>query len=127
MHNFKIKNKAILISFISCCYSCINSNENIKSLTKDKLTNSIEKKAQLTKYTYSHSFNLDDKFTHQIKGKDEDGNDVKGIINLQGEIAEGTIKNDENKEIEIVSEHIQSNRIIATDINGFRYQLKLDE
>ena len=77
-------------------------------------------------YYYSDTNNK--KYDYRISGKNENGEKVKGVINLESEIGIGVVKKENDaKEIEIISDHINSHRIIATDMNGFQYRLKLDD
>lgn len=112
----------LLINSSSCIYN--EDNKELKREQKQPITKkqNIDKSNEF--YYYSASNNP--KHDHQIKGKDENGEDVNGVINLENEIGIGVVKGKDNNEIEIISEHINSNGIIATDINGMQYKLKVD-
>lgn len=110
----------LLISIISCK----NENRN-KSVSV--------RKSQIKKYNladkqqfYYHSSNNNRKYDHRVTGTDENGKNVKGIINIENEIAIGILKGNNNTEIEIISDKIIDDKIIASDINGLEYKLKID-
>lgn len=110
----------LLISIISC----ENENRN-KSVSI--------RKSQIKKYNladkqqfYYHSSNNNRKYDHRVTGTDENGKNVKGIINIENEIAIGILKGNNNTEIEIISDKIIDDKIIASDINGLEYKLKID-
>lgn len=116
----------LLISATSCKKEVINPEKKKTSGINTDLQKNISSTNPEQLYYYSQTNN--EKYNHRIVGKDETGKNVKGYINLETEIGIGIVKKeDEIKEIEIVSENINSRRIIATDINGFQYRLKLDE
>lgn len=127
-----MRNTNYYIQFIFCIslFVCSTSCKREKKSTAE----TYSKKDSLKDITLIHSEQFyyysktsNPKYNHKINGKDENGNEVKGVVNLEGDIAIGVLKKDDEKEIEIISESINSNRIIATDINGFQYRLKLDE
>ena len=124
-----IKKIFILIVPITLTIVSCKKENNVQNLKKTTLTNSnYQKKSNPKDLFYCYSLTNNKKYNHKITGNDEDGNRVNGIINLEGEIGIGSLKkDDDNKEIEIVSEHIHSNKIIATDVNGYQYRLKFDE
>jgi len=110
----------LLISIISCK----NENHN-KSVSV--------RKSQIKKYNiankqqfYYHSSNNNRKYDHHVTGTDENGKNVKGIINIENEIAIGILKGNNNTEIEIISDKVKDDKIIASDINGLEYKLKID-
>ncbi|GGA87030.1 hypothetical protein GCM10008015_29650 [Flavobacterium palustre] len=119
----------LLITSTSCSKEEINLKKESISSVDNLKKNSYKKINSTTKeqfYYYSETNNK--KYNHRITGKDDSGKNVKGVINLESEIGIGVIKKeDEITEIEIVSENIYSDKIIATDINGFQYRLKLDD
>ena len=112
--------------------SCLN--EGNQNTDKEKTIPSYLKIGSSTKTSkksneqlYYHSESKNKKFDHEIVGKDENGKLVRGYINIESEIGIGVVKKeDDPNEIEIISEHINSNSIMATDINGYHYKLKLD-
>lgn len=132
MRNIHTYIKFISIGLLICTVSCKKEIQNIK--TEKKLTTETSSKKDALKKIISinsepsyYIKTSNSKFNHKISGKDENGNQVNGVINLEDEIGIGVLKKDDINEIEIVSEHISSNRIIATDINGYQYRLKLDD
>lgn len=125
----KLVYTGILITSTSCANEEINLRKETISSVDNSKKHSYKKVHSTTSeqfYYYSEANNK--KYNHRISGKDDNGNNVKGVINLESEIGIGVIKKeDEITEIEIVSENIYSDKIIATDINGFHYRLKLDD
>ena len=112
--------------------SCLN--EGNQNTDKEKTIPSYLKIGSSTKTNkksneqlYYHYESKNKKFDHEIVGKDENCKLVRGYINIESEIGIGVVKKeDDPNEIEIISEHINSNSIMATDINGYHYKLKLD-
>lgn len=105
----------LLLNSTSCNKKEIKKEENTK---KSSINYSNDF------YYYSSTSNK--KYNHQVKGTDENGKNVNGVINLEDEIGIGVLKGNDSTEIEIISEHINSNGIMATDINGVKYKLKVD-
>lgn len=122
--------KTILTGITLCFISCKNENYNpekeIEKITAKTITHT-KKDSTPSNELYYYSKTNNTKYNHKITGKDNNGKNVKGEINLEGEIGIGVIKKEDDDEIEIISEQIDSERIIATDINGFRYKLKIDD
>lgn len=63
---------------------------------------------------------------YHVHGTDDEGNKVFGTITIDGKVGIGTIRGDEAKGIEVIAERTSHNILIATDIKGYEYQLKLD-
>jgi hypothetical protein len=94
--------------------SCKNSSESIPVIhnSSQEVEKNIEIK-KLPEYDYSAA------------GTDEDGNHVNGNINIEGTIGLGTLIRYDAKEIEIVVERSGKQKIIATDLEGYKYNLKI--
>ena len=113
--------------------SCLNEGNQITDKEKTipsylKIGSSTKTSKKSNDQLYYHSESKNKKFDHEIVGKDENGKLVRGYINIESEIGIGVVKKeDDPNEIEIISEHINSNSIMATDINGYHYKLKLDK
>lgn len=126
---FKLVFIGLSITLTSCKKERINLEKARISSVDNFKKHSYKKIDSTTKeqfYYYSETSNK--KYNHRITGKDDSGKNVKGVINLESEIGIGVIKKDDDvKEIEIVSESVNSDKIIATDINGFQYRLKFDD
>lgn len=65
------------------------------------------------------------KYAQQVTGTDENGNNVHGKINIEGKIGLGTLVKKDAENIEIVVEWNGINRLLATDAEGYQYNLKL--
>lgn len=119
MH-FKKKYKIILFTvlFISLLGSRYKQNaiEETTSDNTSKSTNRIEN----IKTTNDTS-----KFKNSVNGKDEDGNLVQGKVMIEGKRGLGILTNNHGEKIEIVFEMITHSKIIATDIEGIKYKLKI--
>lgn len=63
---------------------------------------------------------------YHVHGTDEDGNKVFGTITIDGKLGIGMIRGNEANGIEIVAERTGHNLLIATDVKGYEYELKLD-
>jgi hypothetical protein len=125
--------KLSFIGLLICSTSCKNEDSNKKALairnqSKDYTSNRIRQRLSVsdTQQLYYYSTANNRKFDHQFTGIDENGKKVNGVINLENEIAIGILKANDGNEIEIISDQINTNRIIATDANGFMYRLKID-
>lgn len=124
--------KLSFILLLICSISCQNEDSNKQALAiknqsedytpKTKKRLSVSDTEQL--YYYSKANNR--KFDHRFTGIDENGKKVNGVINLENEIAIGILKSNDGNEIEIISDQINTDRIIATDADGFMYSLKID-
>ncbi|RVT71402.1 hypothetical protein EOD40_17330 [Flavobacterium sufflavum] len=126
---FKLSFFGLLICSISCKKEDNNKQTlDIKHQSEDCESNKSKKKNYLTDnhqfYYYSPANNR--KYDRQVTGIDENGKNVNGVINLENEIAIGILKAKSGKEIEIISDQINTKEIIATDANGFMYRLKMD-
>jgi hypothetical protein len=66
-----------------------------------------------------------DKNNYKVSGTDENGNKVSGSVSLEGKVGIGMIKGIETKGIEVVAERTGRNLLIATDIRGYEYKLKV--
>ena len=125
--------KLSFIAFLICFAIKINEDTDEQSLitknqSKDYTANRIKKRLSdsETHQFYHYSTANNPKYDHEVTGKDENGKNVNGVINLENEIAIGILKSNEGNEIEIISDQINTGRIIATDANGFIYSLKID-
>lgn len=65
------------------------------------------------------------KYKEKVNGKDEEGNPVHGKIHLEGKNGLGILTNNDGEKIEIVFEMLTRTKIIATDIQGITYNLKI--
>lgn len=99
-----------------------NNTKNNKTISEIKPDN----KNTLHQNYYYKDTNDKKKYDYHVTGSDENGKKVEGIFNLEGEIGIGVLTETDGTEIEIVSDQIESNELIATDINGYKYSLKLD-
>jgi len=120
--------KLLVVGLLISSTSCINNNKQNTISKKEIVKEDTLKVSNILKtndfYHYTSANNK--KFDHHVTGIDENGEEVNGIINLEDEIAIGILKGKNNNEFEIVSEDINYTEIIATDINGTRYKLKID-
>ncbi|EIA10503.1 hypothetical protein [Flavobacterium frigoris] len=64
---------------------------------------------------------------YHVHGTDEDGNKVTGTITMDGKAGIGMLRSYEAKGIEIVGERTSRKALLATDVHGYEYQLKLDD
>jgi hypothetical protein len=94
--------------------SCKNSDE---SSAVPKNTTYESKKAKLPLEL--------NQFEHQVSGTDENGNNIHGIINIEGKIGIGTLIAKDAKEIEVVVEWIDEHELLGTDAHGYEYNLKI--
>lgn len=122
--------KVIIIGLLIGPTSCL-TKENNDQITKNKQNQELDTEKTIISnpqqyYYYSTANN--EKYDHQVIGINENGERVNGVINLENEIGIGIIKgNNDTDEIEIISDQINSDKIIATDINGMQYKLKVDK
>jgi hypothetical protein len=66
-----------------------------------------------------------DKSSYQVRGTDENGNEVYGSVNIEGKLGIGIIRGVETKRIEVVAERTSRNLLLATDITGYEYKLRV--
>jgi hypothetical protein len=64
-------------------------------------------------------------YGNKVTGTDENGNNVHGNITIEGSIGLGTLIRNDAKEIEIVVEYVDKHKIMATDLEGYEYNLKI--
>ncbi len=98
--------------FLALC-SCKNSNESTQLSPKSSYI--VEKKKDSLEVS---------QYLQKVIGTDENGNNVCGNINIEGEIGLGTLINKDAMSIEIVVERKGSNKLLATDLEGYQYHLK---
>jgi len=99
------------LSIILC--SCKNSSESTQLSSKSIYE--VEKKNDSSELN---------QYLQQVTGTDEDGNNVHGKINIEGKIGLGTLINKDTTCIEIVVEWNGKNKLLATDPQGYKYDLK---
>ena len=66
------------------------------------------------------------KYDYDVTGTDEEKNNVHGSINIEGKNGNGILIGNDGMEIEIVVERISDSKLLATDIEGNEYKLKID-
>lgn len=111
----KIQLLAILLVLINI--GCEQKKPSLTEKATDK-TVATKKTKLYTKITDSIKYNK------YVSGTDEDGNDVQGRIIIEGKNGIGVLTGKEDSEIEIVIELLNNNKLIGTDIDGFKYKLK---
>ncbi|PRZ25294.1 hypothetical protein [Flavobacterium granuli] len=115
----KIKTIQLLTIFLAI----INIGcEQKKTILNEK---NIIDKSTVTKKTKTSTKITDSlKYNKYVFGTDEEGNHVQGKIIIEGKNGIGILIGKEDTEIEIVLEQVSHNKLIATDIDGFKYKLK---
>lgn len=108
----------ISISFLSCDKENKPSKKSQKAAQKKEITGS--------KKNYSYSEDIKSEYQYKVSGTDYDHNKVYGQIDLEGQNGIGTLIRNEDTTIEIVIENISHGKLIAIDIDGNKYELKLD-
>tara|TARA_R110000868_G_scaffold36900_11_gene130561 strand:- start:4786 stop:5151 length:366 start_codon:yes stop_codon:yes gene_type:complete len=86
----------------------------------------IKKSDSENKKTKKDLISISSKYKDHVCGIDEDGNNVQGHITVEGENGIGILIDNKGHETEIVFEILNRKKIIATDIEGFKYNLKID-
>ncbi|MEZ7507141.1 hypothetical protein [Flavobacterium sp. Arc2] len=109
-HNIPIS--LFCISLIFC--SCKNSSESTQ--LSPKSTYEVEKNKDSLELS---------QYLQKVIGTDENGDNVHGNINIEGEIGLGTLINKDAIAIEIVVEWNGKNKLLATDSQGYKYNLKV--
>lgn len=104
----------LFVCLILVSISCKNSAEPAQLTPKTTSVAKAEGKA-------SKQIQYDYRFV----GKDEDGNHVHGSISIEGQIAIGNLFNKDGTEIEIVAEEVSKGHLIANDLDGYKYYLKI--
>lgn len=97
-----------------------------------KKTALIEKTRVVKKINLAHEKFIFNTITDTLKykkhvfGIDEEGNSVQGHINIEGQNGIGVLVDDQGQKIEIVFELENNKKLVATDVQGFKYKLKID-
>lgn len=86
----------------------------------------IKKSDSENKKIKKNLISIPSKYKDHVCGTDEDGNNVKGHVTVEGENGIGILIDNKGHETEIVFEILNQKKIIATDIEGFKYKLKMD-
>lgn len=136
------RNNTTSIIFLSLALafgSCKNGNKlketkkitfESKATSDDKLSEKDNDKNAVEYAFYEYESTeeaLDqDENNYKVYGTDEDGNEVFGSVNIEGKLGIGIIRGIEAKGIEIVAERTGHNLLIATDVKGYEYNLKVD-
>lgn len=94
--------------------SCQNSGESIQ--VAHNSSHEVIKEIETTELS---------PYGNKFTGTDENGNNVHGNINIEGNIGLGTLIRNDAKEIEIVVEYVNKRKLIATDLEGYEYNLKI--
>jgi hypothetical protein len=94
--------------------SCENSGKSIQ--VTHHLSHEVIKEIETTELS---------EYGNKFTGTDENGNNVHGNINIEGNIGLGTLIRNDAKEIEIVVEYVDKHKLIATDLEGYEYNLKI--
>lgn len=89
-----------------------------KNTAEEKITNKIQKEI------YSNC-SIQGKYDYSVVGINDDGEKIVGEINLEGSSGEGKIINSYSENIEIVVESFGKGNVLATDIYGNEYLLKI--
>lgn len=128
------RNKTIIRIFLVLALilgSCKNENK-LKEADKNSVESTALVDNQLSEKKIENEYGggeqeLDqDKNYFKVHGTDEDGNQVSGSVNIEGKVGIGIIHGVEANAIEIVAEHIGHDLLIATDVKGYEYKLKVD-
>ncbi|CAM3104778.1 hypothetical protein [Flavobacterium frigoris] len=110
-----ISNMRIALFLLSISLvSCKNRSELVK--VPDQSASAVTKKIEPLAI---------DQYQQRVIGTDENGDNVRGYINIEGEIGLGTLVRKDMKEIEIVVERVGKQKLIATDLEGYKYNLKI--
>lgn len=62
-------------------------------------------------------------YQQAVIGTDENGNKVKGYINIEGDMGLGILTTTDAKEIEIIVEGANKHKLMGTDLEGIKYNL----
>jgi hypothetical protein len=64
-------------------------------------------------------------YDYKVVGTDENGANVHGYINIEGQIGLGNLISTDAKNIEVVAEWLNKHTLIATDLEGYKYILEI--
>ena len=64
-------------------------------------------------------------YDYKVVGTDENGDNVHGVINIEGKIGLGNIVRIDATNTEVVAEWVNKNTLLATDLEGYEYTLKI--
>ncbi len=114
--------RLIILSFSISFLSCNKENKPSKKSQK-----TAQKKEVLEpKKNYSYSEDIKSDYKYSVSGTDYDNNKVHGKIDLEGQNGIGTLIRNGDTTVEIVVENVSHGKLIAIDIDGNKYELKLD-
>ncbi len=106
---------SISSSFLSCEKEISHTEKNVKPSEQSEPSKN-----------YSYSEDIKSEYKYSVSGIDYDNNKVYGEIDLDGQNGVGTLIRNEDTTVEIVVENISHGKLIAIDIDGNQYHLKLD-
>ena len=111
----KINTINIAIFFLTIgLASCKKTDEPVK--VRNYSTSEVEKSNDTPKPS---------KYDYAVAGTDENGNNVHGSINIEGQIGIGNLKTIDATNIEVVAEWINKQTLKATDLEGYEYILQI--
>ncbi|MBC5838936.1 hypothetical protein [Flavobacterium muglaense] len=118
----KIPHKAVLtlvflFLFSNCTYRT--------SLPSKKAVTTLKTNAEPTK-TSSKYYADTIHYKHHVFGTDTEGHTVKGSIALEGNDGIGLLIDHKGTKIEVVLDKDNNNKLTATDVQGYEYELTIE-
>ena len=104
------------------------AKEQIKPFLKTPPTEAVTYHEDTTKeYEYRTGTSGDYTYNYNAYGFDNEGNEVSGNIAVNGKYGNGILTKTDGNEIEIDVEWIGYGKLLATDEDGNKYELTVDE
>lgn len=116
----KSKYHYLIIIFLSIAFGGCESKTKLQA-EKQKTVSNTTSEIITPKYESTDTL----QFERQVYGIDDEGNPVHGRVSIEGTNGIGLLTISQGRTIEVVLDKGKSNRLIATDIEGFKYNLIL--
>lgn len=95
--------------------------DDIETITPEEAKTFHQNKEQQYEYRTGHSDHFE--YNYDVKGVDEDGNEVSGKINIEGKYGAGKIEDKEHNPYNIEVEWYGKGKLKGVDENGKTYEL----
>lgn len=132
---FPLSRLLVVLSFV-LFFNCKENNvkkeaiekEQIKPFLKTPPTDAVTYHEDTTKeYEYRTGTSGNYTYNYNAYGFDNEGNEVSGNIAVNGKYGNGILTKTDGNEIEIDVEWIGYGKLLATDEEGNKYELTVDE
>ncbi|MGH2664858.1 hypothetical protein [Flavobacterium sp.] len=102
-------------------YKEVIKSNDVKTITQEEAKTYHEDKEYQYEYRTGTSGHYE--YNYEVSGRDQNGNEVKGMINIEGKYGAGIIINKDGDSIEISAEWIKNGQLKAKDKKENEYEL----